>query len=279
VPSRAYLYLNVAIAAIAAAGVVVGLTLDTRSSPQQPKAHAGKPPQPTNLPGPAGPAIEAAFKSWPHGSIDAMQRLGLQYAAHATPKERQTSALVEYFRGLALLWAGYPADAETALELAKKRGHDTLIQGRADDLLHPDFFQPPSGPPYPQFTPTRPNKLLEQGSQLQAQGHQESAERLYARAARQAPNDDEAQVAKAVGLFDEDRPEVSFGALGPLTARFPQSQIVRFYLGYLLAWTNQGDKAVKQFELAVKLGPATAVGKAAQNFVTEIEGGPAGTSK
>ena len=41
-------------------------------------------------------------------------------------------------------------------------------------------------------------------SLLQRQGHQHSAERLYAQAARLRPDDDEAQVAAAVGRFDED---------------------------------------------------------------------------
>ena len=49
-----------------------------------------------------------------------------------------------------------------------------------------------------------------------AQGHQHSAERLYARAARLHPDDDEAQVAAAVGRFDEDDLSASFSRLGPL---------------------------------------------------------------
>lgn len=57
----------------------MGLTLDTRTTPFQPKALPGKPPVPTNLPAPYGSVIEAAFRSWPHGSIDQMQKLGLEY--------------------------------------------------------------------------------------------------------------------------------------------------------------------------------------------------------
>jgi tetratricopeptide (TPR) repeat protein len=259
VSRRAYLYVNVAVAALAAAGIVVGLTLDTRTTPHQPPAAQGKPPVPTGLPSPYGKQIEQAFRDWPHGSIDTMQRLGLQYSKNA---------LVQYYRGVALIWAGYPADAQTALELAKKLGRDTPIQGRADVLLHPNFFQPAaSQPSYPVFIPLSKNPLLVKGEELQVQGHQVSAERMYQRAAKQDPNDVEAQVAVAVGLFDPDNLNPSFGQLGPLTAKYPRSQIVFYYLGYLLVWTNQADKAIPHFETAVKLGPKTKIGQASKQLL------------
>ncbi len=253
--------------------MVVGLTLDTRTTPTQPTVQPGKPPVPHGLPPPAGAQIEAAFANWPHGSIDEMQRLGVEYSGGPTPAAKRTGAIVQYYRGIALWWAGYPADAETALEFAKTLGRNTIIQGRADNFLHPSFFQDPNGPGYPVFAPTEKNALLEQGSRLQAEGHQESAEAVYRRAARADPGDVEAQVAVGVALFDEDNLNPSFAQLGPLTARFPKSQIVRFYLGYLLAWTAQGDKALEQFKQTVALGPKTAIGKAAENFVAQIARG------
>jgi len=258
---RVELLLTVAVAAIAAAGVVVGITLQTRTTPHQPQAQKSPPPVPVNLPKPWGPPIEQAFRNWPKGSIDTMQRLGLQY-----PKNAQ----VQLYRGIALLWAGYPSDAQSALERAKKLGRDTIIQVQADNLLHPAFFQPTAGPSYPIFQPTRPNPLLQRGSQLQAQGHQISAERVYQQAARKDPNDDEAQVAAAVGLFDEDNLTPAFSHLGPLTQRFPRSQSVRYYLGYLLAWTGQRDASLKQFKAVVALGPKTDLGTAAGEFVARI---------
>jgi tetratricopeptide (TPR) repeat protein len=280
VPRSAYLYLNVAIAAIAAAGIVVGLTVDTRTTPHQPTVQPGKPPIPSGLPAPEGPKIVAAFKEWPHGSIDAMQKLGLEYAVHDTVAQRHRSAIVEYYRGLALYWAGFPADATTALESAKKLGRDTPYQGLADNFLHPQYFQPSSGPSYPVFIPDHADALLEQGSRLQQEGHQESAETVFARAAKLHPNDDEAQVAAAVALFDEDNIVPAFSHLGPLTTRFPKSQIVHYYLALLLAWTAQGQQAVKQFEQTVKLGPGTVVGKTAEKALQSIAGGgTSGTAK
>jgi hypothetical protein len=268
--SRASLYLAVAVAALVAAGVVVGLTLDTRTTPHQPQAATGKPPVPQGLTGALGTQIEGAFRNWPHGSISTMQRLGLEYEGGSTPAARRKSAIVQYYRGVALLWAGYPADAQTALEKAKTLGRDTIIQGRADNLLHPEFFQPGQGPPYPVFIPVTRNKLLQQGSLLQQQGRQVSAERLFARAAKQQPGNVDALVAKAVGLFDEDNLTPAFSNLGPLSGRFPKSQIVHYYLGYLLAWTAQGKEAVSQFETTVKLGPKTEIGKAAAKFLEGI---------
>ncbi len=260
-PSRALLFVYVGIAALVSAGIVVGLTLDTRTVPHQPSAFAGKPPVPKNLPGPAGPQIEVAFKDWPHGSIDTMQRLGLQYS---------NNALVQFYRGIALLWAGYPSDAQTALESAKKLGRNTPIQGRADNILHPQFFQPTSGANYPVFIPLSGNPLLKKGSQLQAQGHQISAEKLYTKAVKLSPGDVEAQVAQAVGRFDEDNLNPSFSLLGPLTARYPKSQLAHYYFGLLLAWTTNEQPAIKQFEKAFELGPTTVIGKQAKNFLSGI---------
>jgi tetratricopeptide (TPR) repeat protein len=276
VQSRSSVYLAVAAAALVAAGIVVGLTLDTRTTPHQPKAASGKPPVPQGLPGEVGSQIESAFRNWPHGSITTMQRLGLQYGGGRTPKAREQSAIVQYYRGVALLWAGYPSDAQTALESAKRLGRNTIIQGRADNLLHPNYFQPSNGPPYPVFIPLTRNSLLEQGSRLQQQGHQISAERMFARAATKQPGNVEAQVAKAVGLFDEDNLTPAFSHLGPLSAKYPRSQVVHYYLGYLLAWTAQGQQAISQFEKTVKLGPTTEVGKAAKKFLEGIAGGSAG---
>jgi hypothetical protein len=261
VSPRARVYLNVALATAAAVGVVVGLTLDTRTNPPQAKPFAGKPPVPRGLTGTAGRAIEDVFQNWPHGAIGTMQKLGLEY-----PK----SAIVQYYRGIAFLWAGYPNDAAQALESAKKFGANTYLAEKADNVLHPNYYAPANPPYYPVFAPVERNALLERGSLLQEEGHQLSAEKLYQQAARRDPGDPEAQVAAAVGLFDEDNLNLSFGRLGPLTARFPRSQAVHYYLGYLLAWTAQRNDAINQYEDTVKLGPATTLGKAATQWLEAL---------
>jgi hypothetical protein len=270
VSSRKNQILNVAIAAVAAALIVIGLTLDTRTTPKQPQAESGKPPVPSGLTGSVGKQIETAFRDWPKGSIDTMQRLGLQYQGGPTASEKQTGAMVQYFRGVALLWAGYPSDAQAALESARTLGTNTLIQSRADGLLHPSFFRPSSGPWYPVFQPTTSNPLLIQGAKLQEEGHQLSAEKLFDRAVRKQPGNVEARVAQAVGLFNDMNPALAFGKLGPLSARYPRNQLVHYELAWLLVWTGEAQQGVNQFETVVKLGPKTTIGKTAEKILEGI---------
>jgi hypothetical protein len=252
----------VAVAALAAAAAVAGVTLNTRETPAQPHARAGKPPFVLDRPSPAAAEIRIAFRAWPDHSLETMERLGRAY-----PRD----SVVQFHLGLARLWAGYDSDAVDALRRAKRVGRDTVYEVRADSLLHPQFF--PGDPP---FQPTRHSVLLERGARLQAAGRRHSAERLFARAARLAPGDDEAQVAAAVGLFDKGHLARAFSRLGPLTRRFPRSQSVRFHLGLLLAWTGQRDSAVAQFRLARGLGPATLLGREANGFLQRL-GRSAGT--
>jgi tetratricopeptide (TPR) repeat protein len=265
VSHRLQLALTVAAVALAAAGAVIGVTLETRDNPPRLHPQPGKPPVPKSLPGPVGTQIMRALADWPHGSLATLERLGQQ-----NPK----SPLVQLYRGIGLLWAGYTGDAETALERTKQLGRDTQWEIAADNILHPQYF---GG--YPIFAPIEHNALLEQGSRLQAQGHQHSAERVYQRAARLAPGDDEAQVAAAVGRFDKDNLTASFSRLGPLTRRFPRSQVVRFYLGLLLAWTAQRDQALVEFKRAYALGPTTQLGRGAKQFIDRVGAGGTDGSK
>src|SRR5260221_3697906 len=192
----------VAGAAIVAAGAVLGITLATRQTPAQPHSLPGKPGVPKALPTPAAARIRAAYREWPHGSLDAMEELGREY-----PRD----PVVQLYLGIALAWAGYDADAATALRRAKTVGRNTSYEIAADDLLHPQYFRG-----YPVFEPIAPNRLLDAGSKLQTEGHQHSAERLYLRAARAQPDDPEPQVAAAVGRFDKDNLVPAFSHLGPL---------------------------------------------------------------
>ncbi len=261
---RLRISLVVAVAAVAAAGSVVAVTLATRQTPVQPKAQAGKPPLGPNLPTPAADEIRAAFGDWPKGSVATMERLGHEY-----PRD----PVVQLYRGIALLWAGYPNDAEDVLRQAKKVGRDTTWEVQADSVLHPEYQVG-----YPTYRPLAANLLLERGARLQVEGRQHSALRVYEQAARKMPENDEAQVAAAVARFDKDNLNASFSRLGPLTRTFPRSQTVRFYLGLLLAWTGQKDPAVAQFEKAVALGPKTELGRGAAEFLASVNAGGTGSS-
>jgi predicted Zn-dependent protease len=262
---RLQIWLTVAVTALVAAGAVVGITLATRQTPEQPKALADKPPLPSSaLPTPANDEIRSAYGDWPNGTVETMERLGRDY-----PKD----PVVQLYRGIALVWAGYNNEAEAVLRRAKKVGKDTPWEIQADSVLHPQYLVN-----YPVFRPLEANLLLEQGSRLQQQGRQHSARRVYERAARAEPGNDEAAVAAAVARFDKDNLNASFSRLGPLTRKFPKSQSVRFYLGLLLAWTAQRDPAIAQFEKAVALGPKTELGRGAAEFLRNVQGGGTGSS-
>jgi predicted Zn-dependent protease len=258
---RLQLALTVAAVAVAAAGGAVGITLATRDNPPKLHPQPGKPPVPASLPGAVGAEVRRALLDWPDDSLARLERLS---------QHHPQNPYVQLYRGIGLLWAGYSGQGEAALQRAKKVGRDTPWEIAADNILHPEYFAN-----YPIFSPIKPNALLQRGSRLQTQGHQHSAERLYLRAASQAPGDDEAQVAAAVGRFDKDDLSASFSRLGPLTRRFPKSQVVRFYLGLLLAWTGQRDEALAQFKKTVALGPSTSLGRGANQFIERV--GTSGT--
>jgi Tfp pilus assembly protein PilF len=252
--------------AIVAALVVVGVVLATRQDSTQPTAQCNTRPKPLIVPGVPSQnvaAVRRALKLPPKQAAHALEQLALR-----NPKD----AVVQFNFGTVLFCAGFLSDADSAFRQAKKAGYDTYYEIQSDSILHPQFFQ--QG--YPIFEAVGDVPLLVQGQLMQRRGKQHSAEKLYARAARLEPNNDQAQVAAAVGRFDEDNLTASFSRLGPLVKRFPHSQTVRFHLGLLLAWTGQRTEAVKQFELARSLGAKTQLGKEASAFLRGVS--PSGST-
>ena len=263
--------LLVAAIAVVAAGAVAGVVLATRQNPSQPVAQCNQRPTPLIVPGVASAhiaAVRAAFASEPKEAAQILERLSQQ-----APKD----PVVQFNFGTALFCAGFIDDAEQAYRRAKKVGYDTYYEMRADEIVHPQYFQPEDGL-YPIFEPQHPSPLLIQGVILQRRGKQHSAEKLFARAARLNPNSDEAQVAAAVGRFDEDDLSASFSRLGPLAKRFPRSQSVRYHLGLLLAWTGQRDQAIKEFRLAQGLNPTSTLGRQSSTFLRGLVGGGSSTT-
>jgi Tfp pilus assembly protein PilF len=251
------------VGAIAVVAAGAGVVLATRQAPPQPEAQCDSRAQPLIVPGVASSSAAAVRAALARPVKQAA--LALEPVAAGAPKD----AVVQFNYGIVLYCTGYLAEASQAFRAAKAAGRDTFYEMRADEILHPQFFQPADGL-YPLFQPTRSQPLLLQGVLQQRQGHQHSAERLYARAARLHPQDDEAQVAAAVGRFDEDDLSASFSRLGPLVKRFPRSQSVRYHLGLLLAWTGQRDEAIRQFRLARSIGPGTSLGKQAGTFLNGL---------
>jgi tetratricopeptide (TPR) repeat protein len=249
--------LVVAVTAVAAAGVVTGVVLATRQHPPQPSARCPHRAQPLIVPGAPTrnvAAVRAALARSPRAAAQTLELL-----AQRDPAD----PVVQFNYGTALFCAGYLAEADDAFRRAKKTGFDTFYEVQADVILHPRYFD--QG--YPPFVSGSRDPLLLQGSILQRQGHQHSAEKVFAKAARLHPNDDEAQVAAAVARFDMDELSASFSHLGPLVRRFPRSQSVRFHLGLLLSWIGARDKAVAEFRRARALGPNTELGHKATTFL------------
>lgn len=225
--------------------------------------------------------VGAAFGTWPVGTLDRLEQLGVLYPQ---------SALVQLHLGLARLWADQ-GDPVAAWRAAVDAEPDTPYAILAGNVLHPrlprgipiftpSFSAPPEVarlPPGRQLAALRRRaehggvrELLLYGVGLQRVGQPVSAERAFQRAAREAPGDAEAQVAAAVGSFDKDQPVVAFGRLGPLTRTFPKDATVRFHLGVLLLWTGRIDPAVRQFRLASKTQPGSPLAREAARYLETI---------
>jgi predicted Zn-dependent protease len=256
--------LIVAGVAVLAAGGVVGVVLATAQSPKQVSARCAK-PQALVVPGVRSThvqAVRAALAGHPPKRAAQL----LEPLARTSPND----PVVQFNYGSALYCAGYVDEAAAAWTAAKKAGYDTFYEMKADLILHPQYFTPADGLyPIPELDTKDP--LLLQGLVLQREGHLHSAEKLYARAAQLHPHDDQAQVAAAVGRFDESNLVPAFSHLGPLVKSFPHSQSVRFHLGLLLAWTGQRTQAVKEFRLARALGPGTTLGRQAATFLSRLK--------
>jgi predicted Zn-dependent protease len=258
--------LIVALVAVAAAGIVVGVVYATRQDPAQPTARCKARPKPFVVPGASTARLAQVRAAMARSPKEAAHTLEL--VAQQAPSD----PLVQFNYATALFCAGYVDDAGVAYRAAKKAGRNTFYEVQSDVILHPQYFD--QG--YPPFDSQSRDPLLVQGEIQQRTGHQHSAERLFAKAARLHPESDEAQVAAAVARFDMDNLSASFSRLGPLVRRFPRSQSVRYHLGLLLAWTGQRDAAITEFRRARALGNHTVLGRRAATFLGSLV--PTGTT-
>jgi hypothetical protein len=168
--------------------------------------------------------------------------------------------------GLALFWARRDAAAASSWRDAARVDPDSPSAIRAGDLLHPG-----SPPGLPFFVPSgRVDSRLARGLVFQRAGRPVSAERAFAAAARAAPNDPQTLVAAAVSRYRKDDPARAFSRIGPLAARFPHSQTVRFHLGLLSIWIGDFREAKRQLELARDEGPQTKLGREAKTLLASL---------
>jgi len=220
--------------------------------------------------------IGSAFAAWPADTVRRIQTLAA---------EHPRSSLVALHLGFALYWSRRDQEAVTAWRAAATLQPDTPYAITAADVLHPRVG-PPGVPTFvPSFeaparilalSPPRQVAVLREaartdgadakilyGVALQRLGHPVSAEREFAAAAQESPNNPEARVAAAVGLFDKADPARAFSRLGPLVRVFPHAQTVRFHLGLLLLWIREIPKAREELQKALAEGPGTPLGKQA----------------
>ncbi len=225
--------------------------------------------------------VGESFSNWPNGTVS-----GLTQLSGLHPK----SAAVQLNLGIARFWAG-EGGAEDAWKSAASLEPDTAYAVTAGNLLHPDFarnlpiFVPATEVPADIRKLAAPAQLallerrartgttvdrLFYGVALQRLGKQQSAERVYAAAAKAAPKDPEARVAAAVGLFDKAHPARAFGRLGPLSRSFPQAATVRFHLGLLLLWSGQVKEARRQLRLVQAEEPRSPLVGVAKRYLDEL---------
>ena len=257
------------VSAAVAAAIVAGVVYATRQDPAQPRVACHAPAR--IVPGVRSPHVAAVRAAMTERAPQAAK--ALEPLAQADPAD----PVVQYNYAAALYCGGYFGEATTAFEQAKAAGRNTWYEVQSDLLLHPQFFTK-SGT-YPPFTYTGHDPLLVQGMVQQRAFHQHSAEKLWAKAAKEEPSSDAAQVAAAVGRFDMDNLSASFSRLGPLVKRFPRSQSVRFHLGLLLAWTGQRKQAVTEFRKALALGARTELGKESKAFLNGLVTGGTNRAK
>jgi tetratricopeptide (TPR) repeat protein len=227
--------------------------------------------------------VGAAFADWPADTVRSLQTLAA---------EQTRSSLVALHLGIALYWSRRDQEAQTAWRAAEKLQPDSPYAVRAADFLHPRFA--PGLPTFvPSFSFSRAIGRLQPAQQvaaleraartggahakilygvaLQRLGRPVSAEREFAAAKRESPNDPEAVVAAAVGLFDKDDPSKAFSRLGPLIRVFPHAQTVRFHLGLLLLWTAEIPKAHEELQKARAEGRHTPLGDQASAYLRALE--------
>ena len=257
--ARIKVWIVVAVAAVAAAGTAVGVTLATRTDVQH---KTSKPPP--FAPDPTAPAevaqqVREALRAWPAGTVRRLRILAARYPG---------SALVRLELGLALAFSGQQSDAARAWRDAERVQPDSPSAVRAQDLRYPSSAPglPPFVPSFSRATSPVEDDLL-RGAAYQQALRPLSAEREFRAAVRLAPDDPEALTAAAVGLYDKDRPALAFSKLGPLARRFPQAQTVRFHLGLLLIYFGDLARARRELAQAHAEGPRTLLGRRAETLL------------
>jgi len=290
----------VAIAALVAAGAVVGATLlQTRGERSSFAVQPGQPPiqlefglrrdsealalaTAQKLLDHEGKPVAAAAIFRRYHSVEA--QLGLAFATWTGPASLgavqqiaaahpdDPAALLNL--GWALYWAGRNNTALVTWQDTARTYADSPYGIDAEDALHPAVA--PGLPPIVVSlagVPKQARADLAAGIRQWDLEHAVSARQKLDAAAKLAPHTPETLVAAAVALFSPARPLAPFPHLGPLTAEFPHASIVRLHLGVLLLWSRQVAKGKAQLRQAVAAQPGSIYARQARVLLEALAQG------
>jgi tetratricopeptide (TPR) repeat protein len=106
---------------------------------------------------------------------------------------------------------------------------------------------------------------------LQQVGRRSAARAAAEQAVAADPRSLDAQVAAIVLGYDKDSPATAIGALGALIKQNPQAQSPVFHLALLLLWIHRRALAEQEFAKAIRLDPASRLGKVAHAFLAPLK--------
>lgn len=290
----------VAVAALVAAGAIVGATvLQSRNEHSSLPAQDGRPPvqlefgfrrdpqavalrNAQNLLDGQGETEQAAAIFQRYHSVEA--QLGAAFASWTGPSSlgavQQIAAAhpddagVLLNLGWAQYWAGARVQAVGTWQKTVRNYPDSPYAVDAADALHPGVA--PGLPPIvfdPSAVPVQARATLAAGVRAWNLKEILSARAKLALAVRLAPHSAETLVAAAVARFSPAQPLAPFPHLGPLSAEFPQNPIVRLHLGVLLLWTRQVAKGTAQLRAAIAEQPASVYARQARLLLRALARG------
>jgi hypothetical protein len=226
-------------------------------------------------------------------AISAYPREGASATMAALRRLDQAQPVVRLYEGLVQLWGGECREAVATLRQVRSSDMYGYYGTIADTTLHTPqqraaypIYIPPGGTPTGSVGRLRalvrshPRDaaawlglaVAEQGAWLQT--YRPADRRAAQAAARRAlevdPTGVSPRVAVAVLTYDKDRPQATFGQLGPLVQQAGDPTEVRFHLGILLFWIHDDTDAAAQWRQVVDAAPDSVYGRTAAQLMSQI---------
>ena len=239
-----------AVAALVAAGIVVGLTLDTRTTPHQPQAASGKPPVPRASPAPSAPADRdrvpqlAARAASPRCSGSASStRAGGPRRAQA---ERDRPVLPRHRAHLGRLSV---RRADRARDRRRSSAATRSSRAAPTTCSTPSSSSRPPAPRYPVFIPTHAEPAAPAGLAAPGAGPPDLGRAALRAAPRGSTRATSRRWSRSGRPLRRGQPDAGVLAPRPALAAVPEEPDRPLLPRLLLAWTAQGhagDHAVRE---------------------------------